>query len=112
MHLEIEGDLAVMSDSEQRQLHVPYPEYHSQNTSNPTTLIDTDALVDLSINTNCSVILSNGEPSNLLPDVEFAPNLSVEQQTTIGSSGTDRESQPLLGRLEIDATFNRFPGMT
>ena len=126
-----------MSDSEQRQLHVPYREYHSQNNSSPATtaaaataaaaaaaaataLVETDALVDLSIapiNSSSSSHhqrLSHNDqppsPADLLPDVEFIPSLSNDQTLAIDSSGIDRESQPLLGRLELDVTFNRFPG--
>ena len=117
-----------MSDSEQRQLHVPYREYHSQNNSSPATtaaaataaLVETDALVDLSIasiNSSSSshqrLSLHNDQPpspADLLPDVEFIPSLSNDQTLAIDSSGIDRESQPLLGRLELDVTFNRFPG--
>lgn len=98
-----------MSDSEQRQLHVPYPEYHSQNNTNPPALIETDALVDLSVTSNSCV--SRNLPTELLPDVEFVPNISSDQTIAIDSTGIDRESQPLLGRLELDVTFNRFPGM-
>lgn len=98
-----------MSDSEQRQLHVPYREYHSQNNTNTSALVETDALVDLSITSkNCVPV--NNESSELIPDVEFVPNLTNEQPITIDSPGIDRESQPLLGRLELDVTFNRFPG--
>lgn len=98
-----------MSDSEQRQLHVPYREYHSQNNTNPPALIETDALVDLSVTSNSCV--SRNLPTELLPDVEFVPNISSDQTIAIDSTGIDRESQPLLGRLELDVTFNRFPGM-
>ncbi|XP_015610220.1 phosphatidylinositol 4-kinase type 2-alpha [Cephus cinctus] len=97
-----------MSDSEQRQLHVPYREYHSQNSTNPATLVETDALVDLSV-TPVENLLQPRDEADLLPDVEFIPALSAEQSITIDSPGTDRESQPLLGRLELDVTFNRFP---
>ncbi|CAK9807456.1 Phosphatidylinositol 4-kinase type 2-beta [Anthophora quadrimaculata] len=97
-----------MSDSEQRQLHVPYREYHSQNSTNTSTLVETDALVDLSITSNNCLPVTN-ECSELIPEVEFVPNLSNEQPTTIDSPGIDRESQPLLGRLELHVTFNRFP---
>lgn len=100
-----------MSDSEQRQLHVPYREYNSHNSTNPATLIETDALVDLSVTPSGNATLANGQPLDLVPEVEFAPSSSVEQPTAIDSPGTDRESQPLLGRLELDVTFNRFPGM-
>lgn len=101
-----------MSDSEQRQLHVPYREYNSHNNTNPATLVETDALVDISVTSPSSgtAILANGDPIALLPDVEFIPNLSADQATTIDSAGIDRESQPLLGRLELDVTFNRFAG--
>jgi phosphatidylinositol 4-kinase type 2 len=99
-----------MSDSEQRQLHVPYREYNSHNSTNPVTLIETDALVDLSVTQSGNVILANGEPVTLLPEVEFAPNLSTDQTLVIESPAMDRENQPLLGRLELDVTFNRFPG--
>lgn len=111
-----------MSDSEQRQLHVPYREYHSQNNTSPAvTLVETDALVDLSINNHNQRLSSQNErqspappppppPGDLLPDVEFIPGLSNDQTLAIDSSGIDRESQPLLGRLELDVTFNRFPG--
>ena len=99
-----------MSDSEQRQLHVPYREYNSHNSTNPATLIETDALVDLSVTPNNNQILANGEPLALLPEVEFAPNSSADQPTAIDSPGIDRESQPLLGRLDIDIAFNRFHG--
>lgn len=113
-----------MSDSEQRQLHVPYREYHSQNNTSPAvTLVETDALVDLSIGNHHHQRLSSQNerqspaappppPSSadLLPDVEFIPGLSNDQALAIDSSGIDRESQPLLGRLELDVTFNRFPG--
>ncbi|XP_071627836.1 phosphatidylinositol 4-kinase type 2-alpha [Temnothorax longispinosus] len=124
-----------MSDSEQQQLHVPYREYHSQNNTShlpPATaavaaaaaaaaLVDTDALVDLSIAPVSSssssshhqrLSLQNDQPpspADLLPDVEFIPGLSNDQTLAIDSSGIDRESQPLLGRLELDVTFNRFP---
>lgn len=114
-----EREQSVMSDSEQRQLHVPYREYHSQNNTSPATtaaaataaaaLVETDALVDLSI----APVASHHQPSSpadLLPDVEFVPGLSNDQTLAIDSSGIDRESQPLLGRLELDVTFNRFPG--
>lgn len=101
-----------MSDSEQQQLHVPYREYNSNNNTNPATLTETDALVDLSVTSNSSnVVLRNGEPVALLPDIEFAPNLSVDQPATIDSPGIDRESQPLLGRMDLDVTYNRFPGI-
>jgi len=118
-----------MSDSEQRQLHVPYREYHSQNNTSPVAavaLLDTDALVDLSIapiNSSSSSsnsnhhqrLLQNDQPlpptTELLPDVEFVSGLSNDQTLAIDSSGIDRESQPLLGRLELDVTFNRFPGL-
>lgn len=98
-----------MSDSEQRQLHVPYREYHSQNNTNTSALVETDALVDLSITSNNCLPVN--ECSELIPDVEFVPNLSNEQTIAIDSPGMDRESQPLLGRLELDVTFNRFPGL-
>ncbi|XP_029171480.1 uncharacterized protein LOC114940876 [Nylanderia fulva] len=123
-----------MSDSEQRQLHVPYREYQSQNsiTGPAVTLVETDALVDLSIGNSSSShhhqqqqprLSSQNErqltppppppppppPADLLPDVEFIPGLSNDQTLAIDSSGIDRESQPLLGRLELDVTFNRFP---
>jgi phosphatidylinositol 4-kinase type 2 len=117
-----------MSDSEQRQLHVPYREYHSQNNISPVAavaLVETDALVDLSIapinssssssNSNHHRLLQNDQPlpptTELLPDVEFVSGLSNDQTLAIDSSGIDRESQPLLGRLELDVTFNRFPGL-
>lgn len=127
----------MMSDSEQRQLHVPYREYHSQNNTSPATaaataaaaaaaaataaLVETDALVDLSIAPVSSSSSSHHQrlplqndqppsPADLLPDVEFIPGLSNDQTLAIDSSGIDRESQPLLGRLELDVTFNRFPG--
>lgn len=116
-----------MSDSEQRQLHVPYREYHSQNNTNPVAavaLVETDALVDLSItsinsnssggNSNHQRLIQNDQTvpptAELLPDVEFVSGLSNDQTLAIDSSGIDRESQPLLGRLELDVTFNRFPG--
>lgn len=122
-----------MSDSEQQQLHVPYREYHSQNNTSPATtaaaataaaaaaLVETDALVDLSIAPVSSssssshhqrLSLQNDQPpspADLLPDVDFIPGLSNDQTLAIDSSGIDRESQPLLGRLELDVTFNRFP---
>lgn len=99
-----------MSDSEQRQLHVPYREYHSQNNTNTSALVETDALVDLSLTPNNCLPVSN-DCLELVPDVEFVPNLSNEQPIAIDSPGIDRESQPLLGRLELDVTFNRFPGL-
>lgn len=104
-----------MSDSEQRQLHVPYREYHSQNNTGPVALVETDALVDLSIVPGNHHSQSEHQPAaattaELLPDVEFIPGLSNDQTLAIDSSGIDRESQPLLGRLELDVTFNRFPG--
>lgn len=110
-----------MSDSEQQQLHVSYREYNSHNNTNPAILVETDSLVDLSATTTTATtisnttngniaILANGEPLSLVPEVEFAPNSSSEQTATIDSLGIDRESQPLLGRLELDITFNRFPG--
>lgn len=124
-----------MSDSEQQQLHVPYREYHShQNNTSPAAatalVVETDALVDLSIapvsSSNSSGNNNNNNNNNnnhqqqqqqqlppsadLLPDVEFIPGLSNDQTLAIDSSGIDRESQPLLGRLELDVTFNRFPG--
>jgi len=119
-----------MSDSEQRQLHVPYREYHSQNNTSSATaaaataaaaaaLVETDALVDLSIapvssSSHHQCLSSQNDqlptPADLLPDVEFIPGLSNDQTLAIDSSGIDRESQPLLGRLELDVTFNRFPG--
>lgn len=102
--------LAVMSDSEQRQLHVPYREYNSHNNTNPATLVETDALVDIAVTPSTNVLLANGEPLPLVPEVDFAPNSSADPQTTIDSPGIDRESQPLLGRLELDETYNRFPG--
>ncbi|XP_015523795.1 phosphatidylinositol 4-kinase type 2-alpha isoform X1 [Neodiprion pinetum] len=96
-----------MSDSEQRQLHVPYREYQSKNNNN-SNLVETDALVDLSLTLD-----SNQQtfvvPPELVPDVEFIPGLSNDQTPIIDSPGIDRESQPLLGRLELDVTFNRFP---
>ncbi|XP_015116219.1 phosphatidylinositol 4-kinase type 2-alpha [Diachasma alloeum] len=113
-----------MSDSEQRQLHVPYREYHSQslnNTRNQVALVETDALVDLSTSSqvNQSSVVKNPAlfvQSNIndltelaVPDIEFAPNCSNETTPIIDSPGIDRESQPLLGRLELDVTFNRFP---
>lgn len=125
------SERSVMSDSEQRQLHVPYREYHSQNNTSPATtaaaataaaaLVETDALVDLSVapvsssNSSHHQRLSSPNdqpplPADLLPDVEFIPGLSNDQTLAIDSSGIDRESQPLLGRLELDVTFNRFPG--
>ncbi|XP_076651379.1 phosphatidylinositol 4-kinase type 2-alpha-like [Halictus rubicundus] len=98
-----------MSDSEQRQLHVPYREYHSQNNTNTSALVETDALVDLSIVSNNCLPVNNNECSEVIPEVEFVPNQSNEQPIAIDSPGIDRESQPLLGRLELDVTFNRFP---
>lgn len=105
-----------MSDSEQRQLHVPYREYHSQNNTSPATLVETDALVDLTIAPSSRLSQSDHQPpvaiaTDLLPDVEFIPSLSNDQTLAIDSSGIDRESQPLLGRLELDVTFNRFSGV-
>ncbi|XP_032675455.1 uncharacterized protein LOC116846115 [Odontomachus brunneus] len=103
-----------MSDSEQRQLHVPYREYHSQNNTSPAALVETDALVDLSIAPSSRLSQSDHQSppvataTDLLPDVEFIPGLSNDQTLAIDSSGIDRESQPLLGRLELDVTFNRF----
>lgn len=105
-----------MSDSEQRQLHVPYREYHSQNNTSPAALVETDALVDLSIAPSSRLSQSDNQSppvataTDLLPDVEFIPGLSNDQTLAIDSSGIDRESQPLLGRLELDVTFNRFSG--
>lgn len=99
-----------MSDSEQRQLHVPYREYHSQNSTNAAALVDTDALVDLSVGSKPTAVLSTEESSELLPDVEFVPSPGNDQSTAIESPGLDRESQPLLGRLEVDVTVNSFPG--
>lgn len=96
-----------MSDSEQRQLHVPYREYQSKNNAN-SNLVETDALVDLSLAPD-STSLSISTPE-ILPDVEFITGLSNDQTAIIDSPGIDRESQPLLGRLELDVTFNRFPG--
>jgi len=107
---------------------VPYREYHSQNNISPVAavaLVETDALVDLSIapinssssssNSNHHRLLQNDQPlpptTELLPDVEFVSGLSNDQTLAIDSSGIDRESQPLLGRLELDVTFNRFPGL-
>lgn len=83
---------AVMSDSEQRQLHVHYREYQSQLTSdiNPAS--------------------NHVDHVDLLPDVEFIPNLIPEQAIAIDSPGTDRESQPLLSRLEFEYSYNRFSG--
>lgn len=98
-----------MSDSEQQQLHVPYREYHSQSNTKTSTLVETDALVDLSIAPN-SCFPVNDECSELVPEVEFVPNPGNEQPIAIDSPGIDRESQPLLGRLELDVTFNRFAG--
>ncbi|XP_074114436.1 phosphatidylinositol 4-kinase II alpha isoform X2 [Cotesia typhae] len=126
-----------MSDSEQRQLHVPYREYQSQNNFNNQNqgagFGDSEALVDLSITPPSSSLLTlepvpvpvppllllapgagsedagNFFPPDLVPDVEFAPNLSNDIHANIDSPGIDRESQPLLGRLEFDVTFNRFP---
>lgn len=98
-----------MSDSEQQQLHVPYREYQSKNNIN-SNLVETDALVDFSFapdsNVQTPVI-----PSELIPDVDFIPGLNNDQTPIIDSPGIDRESQPLLGRLELDVTFNRFPGL-
>lgn len=110
-----------MSDSEQRQLHVPYREYHSQNnTRSQVALVETDALVDLSTTSSINNLSSSSNkiipPSLLcdtndsLPEVEFAPNTSDDTNAIIDSTGIERESQPLLGRLELDVTFNRFPG--
>lgn len=98
-----------MSDSEQRQLHVPYREYHSQNNTNPA-LVETDALVDLSIVPDNCLLQNDNLPVDLVPDVEFISGLSNDQTIAIDSTGVDRESQPLLGRLELDITFNRFSG--
>lgn len=98
-----------MSDSEQRQLHVPYREYHSHHNTNSTALVETDALVDLSVTPQNPVPASN-DTSEVVPDVEFVTNPSTDQPIAIDSPGIDRESQPLLGRLELDVTFNRFPG--
>ena len=102
-----------MSDSEQCQLHVPYREYNSNNSTTPATLVNTEAFVDLSVSQiSNSAILGNNDTITLLPEVDFAPNPSLVDQTiTIDSPGADRESQPLLGRLELDITYNRFPGM-
>lgn len=111
-----------MSDSEQRQLHVPYREYQSQNSTSPAAVVETDALVDLST-APAPLLESNNKPStlilqchddtvDLLPDVDFISGSSNDHNITIESPGIDRESQPLLGRLELDVTFNRFPGMS
>ena len=100
-----------MSDSVQRQLYVPYREYQSQNNSVPTgNLVETDALVDLSLTPN-STSQPDEDFSELLPDIAFIPNLNGDQTIAIDSPGIDRESQPLLGRLEFDVSFNRFPGI-
>lgn len=110
-----------MSDSEQRQLHVPYREYQSQNSTSPATIVETEALVDLSVatppslssaaNKSLLILQCNDDSSEFLPDVEFITNSSNDPNITIDSPGIDRESQPLLGRLELDVTFNRFPGI-
>ncbi|KAF7994790.1 hypothetical protein HCN44_004262 [Aphidius gifuensis] len=123
-----------MSDSERDQLHVPYREYHSQNnTRNQAALVETDALVDLSTtpppqSSSSSSLIATTTPqinhqflgnkiippsllcdtSDSLPEVEFAPNTINDTNVIIDSTGIERESQPLLGRLELDVTFNRF----
>lgn len=105
-------DSAVMSDSDQQQLYVPYREYQSQNNIIPTgNLVETDALVDLSL-TPTSNLPQDEEFPELLPDVAFIPNLNCDQTIAIDSPGIDRESQPLLGRLDVDLSYNRFPGNT
>lgn len=106
-----EIDSAVMSDSDQQQLYVPYREYQSQNNIIPTgNLVETDALVDLSL-TPTSTLPQDEEFPELLPDVAFIPNLNCDQTIAIDSPGIDRESQPLLGRLDVDVSYNRFPGI-
>lgn len=113
-----------MSDSEQRQLHVPYREYNSQNNGQPTSIItgttistttpaatttNVEDLIDIATLPSASISLADGyDPPDLLPSVEFAPNCG--DPLAIDSPGIDRESQPLLGRIEIDAAFNRFHG--
>ncbi|XP_043478665.1 phosphatidylinositol 4-kinase type 2-alpha isoform X1 [Leptopilina heterotoma] len=98
-----------MSDSDQQQLYVPYREYQSQNNIIPTgNLVETDALVDLSL-TPTNNLPQDEEFPELLPDVAFIPNLNCDQTIAIDSPGIDRESQPLLGRLDVDVSYNRFP---
>lgn len=126
-----------MSDSERDQLHVPYREYHSQNnTRSQAALVETDALVDLSTTpppqstSSLSSLIATTAPqinhqflgnkiippsllcdtSDSLPEVEFSQNTCNDTNVIIDSTGIERESQPLLGRLELDVTFNRFSG--
>lgn len=46
-----------------------------------------------------------------LPGIGFAPSSNGLTANIDSPSRANRESQPLLGRLEADLTFNTFPGM-
>ncbi|XP_047115441.1 phosphatidylinositol 4-kinase type 2-alpha isoform X1 [Schistocerca piceifrons] len=59
---------------------------------------------------NSVVSLSSSGVSDevsILPEVTFAPGSN--NSGTIDSPRVNRENQPLLGRMELDVTFNNFP---
>lgn len=72
----------------------------------PDDLVRTNSIVSLS-----SSGVSESE-STIVPDVAFVPSTSKGSTSTIDSPRNNRESQPLLGRMETDIVqFNTFPGI-
>lgn len=69
----------------------------------PDDLIRTNSIVSLS-----SSGVSESEVNTFIPDVAFAPSSS--NGGTIDSPRSNRENQPLLGRMEGDVLYNNFPG--
>lgn len=68
----------------------------------PDDLIRTNSIVSLS-----SSGVSESEGNTFIPDVAFAPSSS--NGGTIDSPRSNRENQPLLGRMEGDVLYNNFP---
>ncbi|XP_075222426.1 phosphatidylinositol 4-kinase II alpha isoform X1 [Lycorma delicatula] len=70
----------------------------------PDDLVRTNSIVSLS---SSGVSESEG---TIVPDVAFVPSTSKGSTSTIDSPRNNRESQPLLGRMETDLVqFNSFP---
>lgn len=57
-----------------------------------------------------SCISDQEERKTLLPEVSFAPCTS-NGRTAVDSPRNNSESQPLLGRMDPEVSYNRFPGI-
>lgn len=84
-------------------------------TEEPTQTLKLSYKPDDLVRTNSIVSLSSSGVSEsegtIVPDVAFVPSTSKNSTSTIDSPRNNRESQPLLGRMEADTIqFNTFPG--